>query len=317
VHPLIIVGLAILHSATSSVSDGGSWPPAGGQVLSLGIGEPQGEAPALKAKALLEPYLTRALGEKVQVVLLPKYEQLSTALISAQVDLAWVPPIAFVTAHSTNAEIKSLAKARRNGVSYYRSAFIVRKDSPAKSLADLRGKRVAWVDRGSASGYLYPRALLARVGQNPATFFSSEIFAGSHPAVCTAVRNGTVDVGATLGDQPMRGRDFQADGCVDVPPIADFRVIAASEPIANDVVAARAGLDGKLAEAVTQVLMHMNDTPEGKVILADAFRVDGWATPTERDFETVERTLKAATAPVVATEPPFAMPPKAPRDAGR
>ena len=51
--------------------------------LKLGISPAYGPEAAAKAKALMEPYLTTALGSPVTVVVLPSYEELSDALATA------------------------------------------------------------------------------------------------------------------------------------------------------------------------------------------------------------------------------------------
>src|SRR5207244_6062947 len=83
-----------------------------------------------------------------------------------------------------------------DGSSTYRGIIVTRKDSGIKSIADLKGKRFAFVDPKSASGYVYPRAMLIEKGIDPETFFSETIFAGSHDRVIAAVLNRRVDAGA-------------------------------------------------------------------------------------------------------------------------
>jgi phosphonate transport system substrate-binding protein len=260
--------------------------------LLFGIGAPNGDDHAVKAKSLIEPYLTKAMGQPVTVKIIPEYADLAVALPKGEVDAAWMTPIAFARAKVASKDVTALVKAKRNGKTSYRTAYIVKKDSPAKSLADVQGKKVAWVSPSSASGYLFARALLSWAGKDPDTYFASEMFAGSHPNVCKAVREGKVDIGATLADPPLPGKDFVADGCLDAPPVEDFRVIAASEPIPNDVIAAGSKLDAKKAEALAEVFKKMADSPEGKALMNDAFRVEAWLPTAEKDFETALRVVQ-------------------------
>lgn len=293
--------------------------------LLFGIGAPNGDDHAVKAKGLIEPYLTKALGQPVSVKIIPEYADLAVALPKGEVDAAWMTPIAFARAKAASKDVAALVKAKRNGKTSYRTAYIVKKDSAAKSLADVAGKKVAWVSPSSASGYLFARALLSWAGKDPDTYFASEVFAGSHPSVCKAVREGKVDIGATLADPPLPGKEFVADGCLDAPPVEDFRVIAASEPIPNDVIAAGAKLDAKKQEALAEVFKKMADSPEGKALMADAFRVEAWLPTAEKDFETAMRVVEeheahkaadqakakdGAAAPAPAAEPAKTQPAK-------
>lgn len=75
----------------------------------------------------------------------------------------------------------------------YRSVILVREDSPAQCLADLRGRICACNEPDSQSGMnALARAVapLARDGR----FFAGHRFTGAHAASMAAVRDGTADV---------------------------------------------------------------------------------------------------------------------------
>lgn len=271
--------------------------------VKLGIGQPNGPAHARKAKAELEPYLSRVMGRPVSVEILADYEGLTAALAGGTVDVAWTTPLAFVLAQRRNGEVAAVAKAMRAGKLFYRAALVVRADSPARSLADVKGKRVAWVSRGSSSGYLFPRALLAAKGEDPDRFFSAESFAGDHPGACEAVRSGTADVCATFANERSGGEPLQADGCADAPPASDFRIIAAGGPVPNDVIAARPGLDERLLPPVLAAFAGMARDQEGRRVLREVFHADGWGVAVEGDFESVVKALPPAKAPPGGTRP--------------
>jgi len=272
-------------------------PLAPNAPITFGVSQPNGPKRAAEAKALLEPYLTDAMKRPVKVVILPSYEDLTRALSSGEVDLAWVEPLAFVAAQKKNREVQAVAKALRHGKLFYRAAVFVRADSPFQSLADLKGKSIAWVSRSSASGYLFARALLVSQGLNPDTFFRGQSFAGDHPRACEVVRAKKADAGATFSDERPAGESPLADGCADSPPVGDFRVVALSAPIPNDVVAARPGFDEQVAENALQVLADMSQTEEGRRILRDVFHVDGWGVAVAGDFAAVAEALKASGSP--------------------
>src|SRR5437870_9606433 len=83
----------------------------------------------------------------------------------------------------------------------YNSQIIVRTDSGISDINGLKGKKFAFVDPLSASGYVYPTLTIKnKTGQEPKTFFSSTIFAGGHPQAALAVYQGTVDGAATFID---------------------------------------------------------------------------------------------------------------------
>jgi len=268
--------------------------------ISFGVSQPNGPKRAADAKTLLEPYLTEAMKRPVKVVILQNYEDVTQGLASGQVDLAWVEPAAFVAAQKKNREVQAVAKALRRGKLFYRAAIFVRLDSPAQSLADLKGKNVAWVSKSSASGYLFARALLSSNGLDPDALFKSQSFAGDHPKVCEAVREKRADAGATFSDERPAGEKPLPDGCADSPPASDFRILALSAPIPNDVVAARPGFDEQVTETALQVFARMSQTEAGRQILRDVFHVDGWGVAVEGDFAAVTEAMKTSGFKTVA-----------------
>ncbi len=269
--------------------------PAEKKPLKLGISPAYGPEQAQNAKALIEPYLTTALGSPVTVVVLPGYEELSDALASGTVDLAWITPLAFVRASQKNAYVQALSKAMRSGDGglTYRSVFAVKADSPLKTLADLKGKRVVWVNKLSASGYLFPRELLRKENYDPDKFFVSESFAGDHPGACKAVREGKADVAATFAAGGSEGAAAKADGCADAPPITDFRVVGSTGNLPNEVIAASSDFPSPRVNDVLGAFGRMGKSEAGQKLLAEAFRCKGWGVAVEGDFAPVIELLRA------------------------
>src|SRR6185436_7009093 len=88
-------------------------PPA--KPISMGISTPYGAEQAAKAKAVIEPYLSKELKTTVTVTVFNSYDELSDALAESKVDLAWITPYAFVKAADKNADVTALSKAMRAG----------------------------------------------------------------------------------------------------------------------------------------------------------------------------------------------------------
>jgi len=261
--------------------------------MTLGIAQPYGEEPAKKAKTLIEPYLSNALGSPVTVQIFPGNDELSAALAEGKVEMAWITPLAFVQATQKSQDVVGLLKAvRQGGGLTYRAAFITKTGSALKSLKDLKGKKVAWVSKSSTSGYLFARELIRKEGENPDSFFSSETFAGDHPSVCKAVRAGTVDVGATFAAEPAAGKALVANGCEDAGPVSDFAIVASSADLPNEVIAAGPSFDLRRQNEVTVAFAKMAKNDQGKQVLKDGFRVEAWAIAVDGDFIPVADLLK-------------------------
>ena len=76
-----------------------------------------------------------------------------------------------------------------------RSQLVVRTDDPASTLADLRGRRVAYNGTESQSGYNSLRASVAPLASSGA-FFASRLQTGGHLKSLLAVRDGRADIAA-------------------------------------------------------------------------------------------------------------------------
>jgi ABC-type phosphate/phosphonate transport system substrate-binding protein len=80
------------------------------------------------------------------------------------------------------------------GASYV-SWIVVRQDDRARTLADLRGKRIAYNDDGSQSGYNALRAMVAPLAQG-GRFFAAALESGAHRSSMAMVKAGQADVAA-------------------------------------------------------------------------------------------------------------------------
>ena len=78
---------------------------------------------------------------------------------------------------------------------FYRSAVVVRRDEPARTLAGMRGRRVAFNSRDSQSGYNGLRALVAPLAEG-GRFFGGTLETGAHRLSIRAVTSGTADLAA-------------------------------------------------------------------------------------------------------------------------
>jgi ABC-type phosphate/phosphonate transport system substrate-binding protein len=78
------------------------------------------------------------------------------------------------------------------GEGTHRAFILVRADSPAERLEDLRGGIFALNSRHSNSGMNLPRVMFARIGAGP-RFFSRVIETGSHAASMHLVASGSAD----------------------------------------------------------------------------------------------------------------------------
>jgi phosphonate transport system substrate-binding protein len=175
----------------------------------------------------------------------------------------------------------SLVTVTRQGTHYW-AVVVTRADSPIQKLEDLRGKRFAWVDPGSTSGYLFPRAMIQAKGLS-LDDLGQQVFAGGHDKVGLAVLQGQVDAGAMGKDSIPRLNSVYPNA------EQELRIVAQSEDIPNDGVAFRKGLPDDVVQKVRQALLKISSTPEGQKLFEDAIGTRGVAETSDAAYEPVRK----------------------------
>jgi phosphate/phosphite/phosphonate ABC transporter binding protein len=230
-------------------------------------------------------YLGRKLRQDVEMKIVRDYADLGRQMAADAVDVGQFGPLAYVEA-AGGGHVEPLLAVKSHGSYYYHGIVVVRKERGIADLDGLRGKRFGFVDRQSASGFLFPVALMAARGIQPDEYFSEVRFLGNHSAVIAAVLAGQIDGGATynqaLREQAARG-----------VPVDQLAVVAETGPIPQDVVAVRRNLDHDLKEKVRIALSEMGYRLEGQTVLAQSkLGRGGYAPVADRDFEIVRDTVR-------------------------
>jgi phosphonate transport system substrate-binding protein len=269
---LFITATAALLAATMFV---GHAQGAGPEKLVLGM------VPSREANVIVDnltqiaDIMTEKLGIPVETFVSTNFVGLVEAMGTGRVDIGLFGPAALVQAMDVHGAEVILASVRRGSTSY-RAQFNVRCDSGITEFEQLRGKTIAWVDPGSASGYQFPYvSLKTTYGIDPETEMT-QIFAGSHDAVALAVYNGDVDVGLTFGGSP--GSDGRETILNDYPDALEVLcIVGFSDWIPNDGAVVRKGLDADLVEAITVALFEIPQTEAGREITSTLFNVTEFA----------------------------------------
>ncbi|MBI4844096.1 MAG: phosphate/phosphite/phosphonate ABC transporter substrate-binding protein, partial [Nitrospirae bacterium] len=137
-------------------------------------------------------YISKKAGIPVELIQRDTYAEVNDLIRDDKIAAAFVCSGAYVDGRR-DFGMELLAAPLAYGEMYYYSYIIVPKESNAKSLEDLRGKRFAFSDPMSNSGKTAPTYMLARMGEKPETFFSETIFTYSHDKSIEAVALHLVD----------------------------------------------------------------------------------------------------------------------------
>lgn len=139
----------------------------------------------------LMDYLAQETGKQVEYHESTDYAALIEASIAGKIDVASFSGFTYVTAKNQGAEITPISSitTTEGAEPGYFSQAIVPKGSDIKTVADMKGKKVCFVDPSSTSGYLFPSYNLLKNDVDPEADVTP-IFAGKHDVSVQKVGEG-------------------------------------------------------------------------------------------------------------------------------
>jgi phosphonate transport system ATP-binding protein len=239
---------------------------------------------------VLASMISKRAGMPVRIYVALDYSGLVEALRSRTVDFAFFAPISYVFAERI-ADARVLLKAERKGKPYYYGCIVVNADSGYRTLADLKGRDIAWVDPTSTSGHLFPKTALIEAGIDPESYFSRQLFAGGHDGVLLAVINGTVAAGATFANDTL-GSSGSWTQLGDGAFANKVRPIFYSPPIPSDNLSTTQYMIDNypgIVEKVTSAVRGITDNEEGRRLMTQMYHVDSMIPATSADYDPVRR----------------------------
>ncbi len=246
-----------------------------------------GHVPSISASdrydelAPLRNYLENELDIKFNIQFASDYETVIDKLETGEYDFVTFGPLSYVQAADRGIG-EAVLKPVRFGSVAYQSLIITHVDSGIDEAEDLRGRSFAFVDRDSASGYLFPRAYLEREGVDVDEELSTG-FSGSHTEVVMNVWLRSHDAGAIYDD--ARG-DVGAGERV----MEETRILAKTSEIPNEPWTFRKSFMEENPELVEEIIQLMEGLDEagnrGRRIL-ESLQVDGFRRATDEDYEVI------------------------------
>lgn len=253
---------------------------------------PSQNAGTLEAKAKpLEKLLGDKLGIPVKVSVSTDYNTIIEAMASKKVDVGFLPPTAYVMAHEKGAA-NVLLQAQRFGVNnqtgqpttdlvdFYKSEFVVKKDSNINSIKDLKGKKIAFQDVSSSAGYVWPAATLMNFDIDPTKDVQGVTVKGHDQAIISLL-NGDVDAAVVFQD----ARNIVKK---DYPKVFDdTKVIKFTQKIPNDTISVRSDMDKEWAQKIQDAFIAIGKDPEGHQIIKDIYSHEGYTPSDDKVFDIV------------------------------
>jgi len=172
--------------------------------------------------------------------------------------------------------VRALRQALRGqGAAQYDGVILVRSDSKAKGVRDLNGRKFAFVDPYSVSGFLLPARHLQQAG-----VAVEARFVGSHGRALAALLRGDVAAIATYADLAAGRRDV--------------RVLTRTGTVPNEPLIFRSGLRPDKREALAAAFQDLAGDTQGRQALLAVADITGWGPVDGEAYRAVHELLRAA-----------------------
>jgi phosphonate transport system substrate-binding protein len=255
--------------------------------FTLGVVNERPDRPDLASRQFgaLNDYLRESLSNKVRVaplIIAQSIEEMGDRVQSLEVDALIEGVMPTLSVQRRTHRIEPALLVWRKGQRHYQSLFFVRKDSGIETLSDLRARTIAFEAPRSTSAYSVPRATIKAAGlslvpeqqADPASEAVRFVFAGSEINQAYWVERGKVDAGAfNEGDWERLPTHLRSR----------LHVIHRTLPLLRWLFSFRTDLEHETREAVTDVLVDMHQSADGRNALVQAERIARIERLTESD----------------------------------
>jgi phosphonate transport system substrate-binding protein len=257
----LIVAGAIAAGAMAQLPAQASDKP---QKLVVGLLPGESAPTVMRLNEPLRVYLEKKLGLPVELVVGANYAATGEALRFGRLDIAYLGPVTYLL-RARAAKLEPFARPSHAVVGpTFTAVVIVPTDSPAKSLADLKGGEIAFGDPASTSGTWVPRYQLLAARLISGRDYTPRVL-GAHDAVALAVANKKVAAGGL--SKPVYDRLLK-ENKIDAHAV---RVLAESPAIPEYMWTFREGLDPAFKEEIRKAVISIDDPEALKVFRAEAF----------------------------------------------
>lgn len=224
----------------------------------------------LASNECFRAYVEDALGVPTRLFTPADYNGVIQGLIGGTLDMAWLGASAYAAVWLNDPEAVRpvLVKTNLDGSYMYYSVAIARTDSGIASLDDMAGRRFAFADPNSTSGYLIPLIEMPQEGYSmvEGEYFSRVAFSGGHEQTIIAVLNGDFDAGVVWTDGQGEWEDGHNSGALrratdsGIVDMNDIVEIWRSRPIPEGPIVIRNALPQDVQDTVISLMANLHDT---------------------------------------------------------
>lgn len=223
--------------------------------------------------------VSRATGLSFDLKVGQSYGAVVEGMCNQLADIAFFGPVSYVQAHKRGCA-QLLAVGVEKGASVYYAGMFAKADAPIATIADIKGRRVAFGDVNSASSFTFQVAMLLDAGIDPARDLAAIRMTGSHASSLAALVQGQVDVASLSFDSYEKA---VKQGAVDPKTI---KVVARSMAIPYPPLALNARLPEAMKARLKEAFQTVNKAPGVTPEMIRGYggaRIDGYDTRFSED----------------------------------
>lgn len=237
-------------------------------------------------------FLEKETGLYFKTGITATYIPLVEAFGASRVDIGRLNPFGYIVANEKYG-VSAKLRVIRHGKDHYQGQIIANVDRNIKTLSDLIGKKFAFTDPNSTSGYMFAQKLLK---QNNIKL-GEVTFGRKHDNVVMMVYQGQVDAGATYYLPPGKDgsvRDARSRVLTQFPDVLDkVKSIAQTEKIPNDCFVFRKGLDKNIEQKFIAAVKKFTSNPKNKKLFQQAYGFEGVVDTTDKNYDILREVISA------------------------
>jgi len=238
------------------------------QALTVGVVPQQSATVLAKNWSPILAYLSEKTGIELQFSTASDIPTFERRVLDGEYDIAYMNPYHFTFFN----EHRGFTAMVRRGDASLQGILVVRKDSEIESIEQLDGQRVAFPSPAAFAASVLPRAEIASKGVT-----IEPIYVKSHDSVYLNVSKGFFPAGGGIGRTLNATKQAVRD---------DLRILWKTQPYTPHAIAAHPRVSDEEREKLTQALVEMSNSDEGKALL-DALKISRWQASIDSDWDDV------------------------------
>ena len=223
----------------------------------------------------LTNYLSKKLDKHVSLKLSPNMGAAINEAAKGTVDIAYLTPVAYLRAHEKG-DAQLIAKTVTKGKASFKLMIVVKKNSPIKSIKDLKGRSFAFGDEKA----LLQRAAVVESGIK-LDEFKEYRFIGHYDNIARAVMNNDFDAGILKDTMAYKWENKGLRILHSSPALPPYNIVASKK------------VDKKTLKELKKIFLSLNkNNPEHlKIIKAVDKKYDGFAATNDAEYDIVRKMV--------------------------